>query len=362
MHRPFNGQLLSLARQIRRVSQSDLVTALSGAITQGTLSKIERGRIQPSDDLAEKMADALRFRPSFFFDGVYVRSPPMSYHRKRQKLAAKDEESIHGLAEVFRVNIRKCLDAVEIEHRLPPVPAIDLDEYSGDVDEVASVVRQRWSLPRGPIEDLTRIVEDAGVLIVAFDFGSQLVDGFCQFACDGLPPFVFINNQQPKDRYRFSLAHELGHLILHQTPNPQQEIEANRFASEFLMPTKDISPDLDDLTLTRFMDLKMYWGVSMQALIYKAWQIGKLSDRMFKYYNIEMSKRGFRKTEPVEATHLREEPSTLRSIISAHLEDLGFSMEDLSDLFGLRREDLAELYPIPRQRPRLRLIRNEATA
>ncbi|MER9890032.1 XRE family transcriptional regulator [Mesorhizobium sp. M0114] len=359
MNKRFNGQLLSLARQVRKVSQSELVGSLGGAVTQGTLSKIEHGHIQPQDDLVDLIAAALRMRPSFFFDGVYVRQPPMSYHRKRQKLSVRDEESVHALAEVFRINLRKCLDAVEIETTLPPVPAIDPDEHSGDVDEIASVLRQRWSLPRGPVTDLTKIVEDAGVMVIAFDFGSSLIDGFCQFSCDGLPHFVFLNSQQPKDRFRFSLAHELGHLVMHRTPNPQQEVEANMFASEFLIPTRDIRYDLDDLSLTKFMDLKMYWGVSMQALIYKAWQIGKLSDRMFKYYNIEMSKRGFRKKEPVEAAHLREEPSTLRWIIAAHVEELGYSVDDLGEMFGLKIEDVVSLYPVPDRRPRLRLIRNE---
>lgn len=362
MARQFNGQLLSLARQVRKTSQAELVEALAGAITQGTLSKIEHGHIQPQEEMVEKIGAALRLRPSFFYDSVYVRQPLASYHRKRQKLAVRDEESVHALAEVFRINLRKCLASVEPEILLPPVPAIDPEEYDGDVDEIANALRQRWSVPRGPIADLTTLVEDAGVLIVSFDFGSPLIDGFCQHGGDGLPPFVFMNSQQPKDRYRFSLAHELGHLVMHRTPNPHQEIEANRFASEFLMPTRDIRHDFDNLSITKFMDLKLYWGTSMQALMYKAWQIGELSDRMYKYYVIEMSKRGFRKNEPVDVPHLREEPSTLKSIIQAHTHELGFSLEDLSELFGLPEEELVSLYPVTRPRPRLRLIRNERGA
>lgn len=358
MNKRFNGQLLSLARQVRRLSQADLVALTDGAITQGTLSKIEQGQIQPQDEIVERIAAALRLRTSFFFDGVYVRQPLVSYHRKRQKLSVRDEESVHALAEVFRINLRKCLDAVEIETTLPSVPAIDPEEFSGEIEEIAAAVRQRWALPKGPIADLTRLVEDAGVLIVAFDFGSPLIDGFCQFGGDGLPPFVFMNTLQPKDRYRFSLAHELGHLVMHRTPSQTQELEANRFASELLMPTRDIRHDFEHHSLTRFMDLKRYWGVSMQALIYKAWQIGVLTDRMYKYYLIEMSKRGWRKVEPVEASHLIEEPATLKWIISAHLDELGYSATDLGEMFGLHDEDLLSLYPLPRQRPRLRLVKN----
>jgi Zn-dependent peptidase ImmA (M78 family)/DNA-binding XRE family transcriptional regulator len=356
MDKPFNGSLLALGRQIRRKSQADLVADLQGLVTQGTLSKLEHGRIQPSAEVVTAIADALRLQESFFFRSAYVREPMVSYHRKRTKLAVKDRDAVHGLAEVIRLNLKSLLDSVDLEFTLPPIPSIDPDEFGRDIDEIAMLLRQRWQLPKGPVEDLTKLVERAGVIVVSFDFGSELIDGFCQHSCDGLPPIVFINSNQPKDRYRFSLAHELGHLICHQTPHPQQEIEANRFASEFLMPTQQIRYDFESLSLSRFMDLKLYWGTSMQALMYKAWQIGALSDRMYKYYVIEMSKRGFRKREPVEVSHLREEATALRNIIRAHIDDLGYSVEDLSEIFGLRIDDLESLYPVPNRKPRLRVV------
>ncbi|BBC72633.1 conserved hypothetical protein [Altererythrobacter sp. B11] len=356
MDKPFNGSLLALGRQIRRKSQAELVKLLDGALTQGTLSKLEHGRIQPQPEIVAKLAEALQLRESFFYRSAYVREPMVSYHRKRAKLAAKDQDAVHGLAEVFRLNLKSLLDSVELDMTLPPLPAVDPDEYGRDIEEIARLLRQRWQLPKGPIEDLTKLAERAGIVIMAFDFGSELIDGFCQHSCDGLPAIIYINSNQPKDRYRFSLAHEIGHLICHQTPHPEQEIEANRFASEFLMPTREIRNDFEPVSLSKFMDLKLYWGTSMQALIYKAWQVGCLSDRMKKYYFIEMSKRGFKKREPVEATHLREEPTTLRSIIQAHLTELDYSVDDLGEIFGLLSSDVEALYPVPRAKPQLRLV------
>ncbi len=356
MDKVFNGSLLTLARQVRRKGQAELVELLGGCITQGTLSKLEHGRIQPQPDLVEKLALALRVRASFFYRTAYVREPMVSFHRKRAKLAVKDQDAVHGMAEVFRLTLKSLLEAVDMEPTLPPLPAIDPDENGRDVEEMARLLRQRWQLPKGPIADLTKLAERAGIIVIAFDFGSELVDGFCQHSCDGLPPLIFLNSNQPKDRYRFSLAHEIAHLVCHQTPHRDQEIEANRFASEFLMPTREIRNDFASHSITRFMDLKLYWGTSMQALIYKAWQIGSLTDRMFKYYMIEMSKRGFRKHEPVEASHLVEQPSTLRSIVTAHLTELDFSVNDLSEMFGLLSDDVEILYPVPSQKPRLRLV------
>lgn len=358
MDKVFNGSLLTLARQVRRKGQAELVSMLDGSITQGTLSKLEHGRIQPQAELVEKLAAVLRVRPSFFYRSAYVREPMVSYHRKRAKLAVKDQDAVHGLAEVFRLNLKSLLESVEMDSTLPPLPSVDPDEYGRDVEDIARMLRQRWQVPKGPISDLTKLAEAAGIIIIAFDFGSELIDGFCQHSCDGLPPLVFINSNQPKDRYRFSLAHEIGHLICHQTPYPEQEIEANRFASEFLMPTREIRNDFESHSLTKFMDLKLYWGTSMQSIMYKAWQIGSLSDRMYKYYVIEMSKRGFRKREPVEASHLIERPAALRSIIKAHLTDLNYSIDDIGEMFGLLIEDVEALYPVPLRKPVLRLVHN----
>jgi len=352
----FNGRMLTLARQVRRKSQPDLVDLLGGRVSQGTLSKVEHGRIQPNDDLVSAFAEVLSVRPSFFFDDAYLRDPSVSFHRKRQSLSATDLNVLYGLAEIYRLNIRKCLRDIEIDSKLPSVPAIDPDAFERRIEDVAAAVRQRWKLPRGPVQDLTKIAEDAGIIIVRFDFGTPQIDGFCQQPCDGLPPIVFLNSVQPKDRWRFSLAHEIAHLVMHQTPHPEQEIEANRFAAELLMPGREIVHDFYDLSIRKFGELKAYWGVSMQALIYRAWQLGKLDDRMFKYYNVEMSKRGFKRNEPVEPRHLKEEPTTLRWIIDAYLNELKYSRSELGDLFGLMEHDLTSMYPVDQQKPRLRLV------
>lgn len=362
MSEKFNGSMLTLARQWRRMSQAGLIAAIQSKTTQPTLSKIEHGRIQPDPALVDAFASALTVRRSFFFDSSYVRDPLVSYHRKRQALSATDLQAIHAEAEVYRLNLRRCFDGVEVDQRLASIPAIDPDQFGRNIEDIAAAVRQRWQLPRGPVSDLTRIVEDAGAIVVHQNFGTPLIDGFCQHACDGLPPIIFLNAQQPKDRLRFSLAHEIGHLVMHATPHPQQETEANQFAAALLMPAREILNDFFQPSIRRFQELKLYWGTSMHALVYRAWSLGVLDDRQYKYFMVEMSKRGWRKQEPLEPTHLKEEAFTLKHIIDAHLEDLGYTKEDMSDLFGLTEREFAALYRVAEGRPKLRLVSDRKTA
>jgi len=352
----FNGNMLFLARQMRRVGQEELVERLDNGVTQGTLSKIERGRIQPTPEIVDDFARALDVRPSFFSNPSYLRQPPVSFHRARKALASKDETAIHAQAEVYRLSLKKLLADIELESVISPPPAIDIDQYNGDVKEIAKVVRKRWNLNRGPVADVTSLLEDSGIVVIAYDFGTPLIDGFCQHGGDGLPPMIFVNAALSKDRLRYSLAHELGHLVMHDVPNPEQEVQANQFASEFLMPTEDIKDDLYDLKLTKFMELKLHWGTSMQSLIYKAWQIGKISDRQLKYFFIEISKRGWKKIEPVDVPHLKEQPSTLKALISTLVRKLAFTEEEISEQVGLNRDEFSSLFPVQDRKPALRLV------
>lgn len=356
----FNGHMLTLARTLRKFSQAGLVEKvkeLGGEMSQAMLSKIERGRIQPEEDLALFLADALRVRKSFFENPSYVRQPPISYHRKRTKLSARDLQSIHAVAEMIRLSLEKCFEALdEFDHLGPSIPSYDLDQFDGDAEEAARAVRARLRLPRGPLKNLASLMEASGVIVCQFNFGNTLIDGFCQHSHAGLPSVVFMNTQLPVDRFRFSLAHELGHLVCHDAPNPEQEIQANHFASEFLMPTSDIYDDLRDMTLSKAMELKLYWGTSMQSIIQKAWKTGRISDQRRKNLFIELSRRGWRKSEPVEASGFVESTSTFSNILKAHLDELDFSLDELSEHFGITREYLDAYYPIERSRPSLRIV------
>lgn len=352
----FNGNMLALARQMKKKSQGDLLELLGEGMTQGVLSKIERGRVQPSDEMIAKFAQALSVRPSFFSNDAYLRQPPMSYHRKRSKLLSRDLSAIHGISEVLRLSLAKCLDSVEFEHDGPSLPSYDLDQFGGDAREAARAVRARLKLPRGPVRNIASIIERSGVIILPFNFGTDLIDGFCQSSYGGLPPVIFLNTTLSVDRLRFSLAHELAHLVCHDAPNPNQEIEANQFASEFLMPTSDIIDDFDYFTLSKAIDLKLHWGTSIQSIVYKCWQVGKISDEKYKNYFIEISRRGWRKNEPVEAVGFSEKPTVFASIVEAHFNDMGYNEEELSDLFGLSVEDLRFYYPVKKGRPGLRVV------
>jgi Zn-dependent peptidase ImmA (M78 family) len=119
---------------------------------------------------------------------------------------------------------------------------------------------------------------------------------------DTLRPVIVISGEAPGDRLRFSVAHELGHLVMHQSIRGDLgaiEREADAFAGEFLVPEVVAKADITSpVTLTGISHLKPKWGVSVQALIRRAFDLGIVTQRQYTYLMQQVSAHGWRKREP----------------------------------------------------------------
>lgn len=354
----FNGRLLMLARDFRQVTQAQLIQMMDRSITQGTLSKIEHGLLTPDEKQVDAFTKALRLRENYFYQQFPLFDFSHSFYRSQKSVPVSLQKTIQAKAHIYRMHIRKLLESVDLEPELEPINRFDPEEKCPK--EIAAIVRRIWDIPEGPVHYPTSIIERSGIIIIPMDFGTMKMDGFCQHAMDGVPPLIFINKHLPVDRYRFSLLHELGHLIMHKIQNDDQEKEANEFASAFLMPERNMENALYDLSFQRFMHLKQYWGVSLQALMRKAKDTGRITERNYRYYQMELSKKGFRKNEPVNLEHFRETPSTLQKLVKVHINELDYTEEELANITGLYVDELQEMYGLkPKPKIQLKLVVNQ---
>jgi Zn-dependent peptidase ImmA (M78 family)/transcriptional regulator with XRE-family HTH domain len=350
---PFNPEMLTLARMSRGLTQTELASKVE--TTQGRVSKIEHGFFVPSDDLVNRLSVALAYPQAFFFQAGYINTLPSWFHRKRKQLAQTTLDRIHAEIAIRIRNIAKLLMSVEVRS-VHPVPHFDIDAFDGCVEHVARAVRQHWALPRGPIEDLIDVLERAGVLVVPCDFGATEIDAV-GMRLHGMPPLVFINNSAPVDRVRFTIAHELGHLVMHASgADGDVEKEADRFAAEFLMPEYDIKPQLTNVTLALLSVLKRVWRVSMAALLMRAKTLRTITEKRATALWKQMSALGFKKREPAELDLSPERPRLLREMIDFHIKQLGMSAEQVLSMFTLSQPDFDRLYAPERRTGPLRLV------
>lgn len=350
----FNGSMLVLARESRGVSQKDLAAHL--ACQPSRLSMIEMGVRPVSDDLLTRIAEALHYPREFFFQRSGLAGVGISevFHRKRARVPKAILTKIYAQIEVRFLHLDALLKSVEVECR---VPQIDIEDFKGQVEEVARAVRAKLNISRGPIENLTEVLEDAGVVVIPFDFGTREVDAISRWLAP-LSPVMFVNTESPTDRVRHSLAHELGHLVMHDLPTPDMENEADAFAAEFLMPERDIRHELQRIDLARLAILKRYWRVSMASLLFRAKTLGTISANQARYLWTQMSQAGYRLHEPVELDPQSEVPQLLYELVEVHMHDLGYDEKDLRQVLKLEPDEFQATYlPVPqRGQPTLRLL------
>jgi Zn-dependent peptidase ImmA (M78 family)/DNA-binding XRE family transcriptional regulator len=353
MNATFNPEMLILARESRGITQGELADKIS--VTQGTISKIESGVLEVSDREWEKIAEVLHYPRHFFSqtDRVFGYGSACIYHRKRQSLPTSTLRRLMASINVVRIQVSRLLRGAEIETQ-NKFYRMDISEYDGNVEHIAKLIRQYWGLPPGPLNNLTTAIELAGGIVIRCSFGTEKIDAMSQWA-PGLPPLFFINSEIPADRVRYTLAHEIGHIIMHNAPTPDMEDEANRFSAEFLMPASEIKPYLKPLSLPRLASLKPYWKVSMNALLKRASDLNVITARQKEYLWTQMGKQGFRTKEPIGIPD--EQPTVLSDLINVHLTDHGYSINELSQLLASTEEELRAKYlPPPPAAQKLRIV------
>lgn len=339
----FRGELLGMRRRMLDMTQAEL--AARAQMSQATLSKIEQTLREPTAEQLERLSTALSCVPSFFSQTEREYGPPMSAHPMFRKKAAVGQRVLDKVIAEMNVRIghlRTFLRSVDFSPELP-LPQYPADEFGDDIESVAQNVRRAWYVPNGPIRSLTEFMERAGCVIIPCDMEAARIDG-ASYRIPGLPPIVFLNKNQPSDRMRFSLAHELAHLILHKYPEPHMERQADEFASAFLMPRADIGPHLSDLSITKAAYLKPVWRVSIAAILVRATTIGVVSKDKATYLWKQMSSKGYRLREPASLDFPPEMPTLLNGLTAYFTQQLGYGPADFERLLHLGAEEVSTMY------------------
>ena len=339
----FNAEMLVLARESRGKTQSELAPMLG--ISQGLLSRIEAGITDVSDELLQRIVIKLGYPSQFFYQTgqVYSYGSNCIYHRKRQSLTVSALRQLFAEINIMRFQINRLLIGAEIETE-NKFYRMDIEDFHSP-ENVAQILRRYWGIENGPVDNLVLAVESAGGIVIPCYFGTSKLDALSQWPQGGFPLF-FINSESPTDRMRFTLAHELGHVIMHQVPSGDMESEADRFASEFLMPARDIKHELKPLSLSRLVVLKQYWRVSMAALLKRAGDLKVITERQRQYLWTQMSKEGYRKVEPSPIEP--EQPTVLSDILDVYRHSHGFTLAEMSSLVASNEHEFrAKYFPAP---------------
>ena len=342
-----NPELVRLARQARGLTQNQLASDIG--VSQSLIAKYEAGVKEVPPDHISLLSEALDY-PARFFSRPMGRAGSGSeiFHRRRTRIPASVLGQNYADAAIRRMEIKALSEILNEVFKFPPLPFFPIEEFDYDPEKIARTVRAVWQLPNGPVFDVTRTVEENGGIVVAHKFDSR-IDGFgCR--TPGLPPVFHLNRDLPPDRWRWTLAHEIGHMVMHtEAGNPDKEVEeqAHRFAAEFLAPAHEIEPQLRSLNISKLAPLKMQWKISMSALVKRAKDLGTIDAKQYRSLMVQLSRQGYRTREPTNLDPPVERPSLLFDLAQYFEQSLEFSRAELLALLNIGENDFWTYYRDP---------------
>src|SRR6266705_1734971 len=304
-----NGLRLKQVRELLGLTQNELALKLS--VAQATIAYLEAGYQQPSQELLSKICETTGFPQSFFEQIEVIEFPYGSLlYRSRAVIDASEKTRVNRYGQFMFEVAEKLSQKLIPRHFTFPKGRVD-------ANTAADIVRSNLGYsPDHPIDDLIYDLEKNGVYIFKSPFLCSKVDEFSGWAgYDNKKPVIVLIGDVPADRIRWSVAHELGHLILHSVlfgDLQEFEREADRFASELLLPEVTMARlVVEPFTLMRAARIKAKWKVSIQAIVRRAHELHLLSDSTYKSLFVQISQQK-QKLQALSESEIPEKPRSLR--------------------------------------------------
>lgn len=326
----FNPTMFTTVKDAAGLTQTAIADYVG--LSQASVSKVENGLDEPSPQFLQQVSELAGVAPEIFYQHADLLPGTLFdiFHKKRLTLPAKPLKAANAQAQLTRLHVGHLLRTFDVPVTLP-FPNLNLDQHESP-SEVAALTRAIWQVPNGPFPDLVKVVEATGTPVILMDLGHEKLRAMSMPGAKGYGTHVILlNDRLPPSAQRFALAHEIGHLIMHEgVASEEMEKEADAFASALLMPEHDIAPKLRNVRFRDLGPLKAYWRVSLASLIYRANALGLITERHARTLYMELNKLpGGRKREPGEFA--REEPALVRHVIDGYVAQ-GYSIPELCKL------------------------------
>jgi Zn-dependent peptidase ImmA (M78 family)/DNA-binding XRE family transcriptional regulator len=324
------GERIKQARKANKMSLRDL--AEKAEISAMAISKYERNLDIPSSGVLLRLAQALDVSIDYLFRPQTI-SVQLQAYRKHAALGIKEQDAIQMRIQEWLERYLEVESFFPDEGRTVSLPAHRIRSIR-EVEEVALNLREDWNLGQDPIENLTQLLEDQGVKV-------GIISGYvhfdaCTFMANGVPVIVS-KAEVPGDRQRFNLGHELGHLVLDVEKGVDLEATCHRFVGAFLVPEEaarfELGPERTTMDINELYLLKHKYGMSMQAWIYRARDLGIISESAMAQLFHKFRANGWHRQEPGEALPTERPRRMERLIYRALAEDL-ISRSRAQELLG----------------------------
>ncbi len=356
MTNKFLGEKLRLARLLNGMTLKELGEAVTAS--RQFIHQLEGDTRQPPEDMLYALCETLSVKKDFFYETLENDVKFEQCHfRKRKTTPVGLANRVCSYSSVFELLVEFLSSYIDFPSPDIPDFSNNSDSYRNiEIENAAEECRKHWGLGLDtPIDSITNILENAGVVITTFSGVSEKVDAL---SLNRKRPIIIRNDAKESPcRLRFDLAHECGHFVLHngiETGDNITESEADRFASAFIFPRsaflsefpRSFSPNRE-ASWRPLYKLKVRWGMSLKAIIYRAHFLKLISSQDYRAANVRLSKTGQSKKERYDDKVLTEEPELLKSAIELMKDELGIGFSKIADSLHIEPSMLATITGIP---------------
>ncbi len=340
------------------ISKTDL--AGSVGVSAAAIGQYEAGVNSPRPDVLDRLAVTLSVRPDFFSVGrPLARIDTVNAHFRSLR-SARVSDRQRALATATLV-----WELTFVLERYVRLPEVDLPKLSPGTSpaDAASALRRHWGLPDGPVKHLVATAESHGIVVAVRPLGEvDAVDAFSVVIVDR--PILLTTPRRSENvfRHRFSIAHEIGHLLLHADTGEQSaaiEREADEFAAAFLTPAASMDVALPQrLDLAALDRLGRTWGVSPHSLVRRMVERGRTTDSSARRAYQRLAMVNDPAADPTSA--YPGEVPTLLSKAAELAADHGVAVPALAEALKLTPAQVRDLLGQPDRRPVLRIVGDDA--
>ena len=352
----FDGNRLSLARRLRRMTRTGLANLIS--VGPAAITQFEKGQSRPTNIVAGELALALGMSIEFFRVGRPIELVPSTgaHFRSLRATPAISRDQALAFAELGLAISGLLERYVDFPNYDVPLQVIDEDPGANDVFEAARATRVLFGIPKGPIPNVVRLIEARGVIVLRMP--PEIDYRVDAFSAIGQGRSIVLLSEAKADlaRSRFDAAHELGHLVMHPDVEPGSkliEAQAHGFAAEFLVPEEELVDELPRrLDWGRLQELKAHWGVSLKALATRAHLLGVWGDATYRRSMQTLAAQGY----PEPGSLGPSESPYLLGAVANLIESSGIDLDSVAAAGGIPSATLRQIIAAGTEnRPRLTL-------
>lgn len=356
----FNGKRLKSARTFRAKTIEQLSNETK--INKKDLKAFEENKYIPNMENTLKLSNVLNFPKEYFYRNENMNVIVEDSHFNPQSKLPRVEEISYREKMII---IHKIYSFMESYIKFPkenlPNKRIMADTNINDIESLAYKTREFWNLNKSPIVNMVNLLESNGVIISGMNVDKKGATIFTQKQRIGkeVKYLISLGNDKKSAAIRnYNLAYELGYIVSSELKIPNKQFSADEYACVFLLPKETFLEDLSHPEdVDYYVELKKKWIVPISAMIFRAYNLGKINYKKYNYLMNEMDKRGWLVEEPLDKmkgsspTYLKKAVELLienkimstNSIVSS-LEEFGINLypEDLELLMGLKKGFLSQ--------------------